>query len=88
MTATTRTAIAPIGQELGGKDRVSTQWVTIRRATTGHRFTMQCHDLSEPLVGRVQSARQWDFNSIDSQNCLAIHAFIVISRSPKSPTDL
>jgi hypothetical protein len=88
MTATTRTAIAPIGQELGGKDRVSTQWVTVCRATTGYRFTVQGHDLSEPWVRRVQSARQRNLNSICSQNYLVAHGFIVISRSPTSAIDL
>jgi hypothetical protein len=88
MTATTRTAIAPIGQELGGKDRVSAQWVTVCRTTTGYRFTVQGHDLSEPWIGRVQSARQRDLNSICSQNCLVTHEFIVISRSSTSAIDL
>jgi hypothetical protein len=88
MTATTRAAISPIGQELGGKDRVSAQWVTVCRATTGYRFTMQGHDLSEPWVGRIQPARQRNLNSICSQNCLVTHGFIVISRSPTSAIDL
>jgi hypothetical protein len=88
MTATTRAAISPIGQELGGKDRVSAQWVTVCRATTGYRFMMQGHDLSEPWVGRVQPARQRNLNSICSQNNLVTHGFIVISRSPTSAIDL
>jgi hypothetical protein len=49
---------------------------------------MQGHDLSEPWVGRVQSARQRNLNSICSQNCLVTHGFIVISRSPTSVIDL
>jgi hypothetical protein len=77
MSATTRAAIVTVGQKFGGKDRIATQWIAVCRSLTMDGVAMQSHNRRKSRVIRVQTPREWQFNSIRSQFCLISHGSIV-----------